>query len=185
MKKFYVVDPNGTIKSSDGTKTYKVLKGKALKEFLSSKEGKERKFFIQQEENGDTIGIEVPIELYKKFKKDIDREAYLREVREELDISEISIERKLLGDEEGNGEEILADENQDVELQFIREEELAILKNALQALTEQERWLINALYFENPRKTERQLAEILGIKQKNVNARKKRIFEKIKTFFKN
>ena len=40
MKIFYVVDPSGTIKSSDGTKTYKVLKGSEVKEFLFEK-GKE------------------------------------------------------------------------------------------------------------------------------------------------
>ena len=181
MKKFYVVDPNGTIKSSDGTKTYKVLKGKALKEFLSSEEGKERKFFIQQEENGDTIGIEVPIELYKKFKKDIDREAYLREVREELDVSEISIERKLLGDEEGNGEEILADDAVDLDNFIIQGEEKIILEKALAELSFEEKQIVYGIFYENL--TERALAEKLGLKKTYVHTKKLKILEKLKTFF--
>lgn len=184
MKIFYVVDPSGTIKSSDGTKTYKVLKGSEVKEFLFE-EGKKHYFYIFKDARENTIGIEITAEQYKDVKKGVDRETYLKIVRKDLDISETSIESMLLDDGEGNGEEILADEKQDLEAFLIDSEEKSILRNALNSLTQEERMLINMLYFVEPRLSERQAAQVLGIAQKNVNARKKKIFEKIKSFFEN
>ena len=76
MKIFYVLDSNGTMKSSDGTKTYKCLKGKALKDFLSSDEGKKRYFYISKDDKENVIGIEVSGEQYRRLKKDIERTIY-------------------------------------------------------------------------------------------------------------
>ena len=163
MKKFYVVDPSGTIKSSDGTKTYKVLKGKALKEFLLSEEGKMRRFDICKDARGNCIGVELPPSMYQKHRKEENRKRYLAEMREELDISEISIERKLLGDEEGNGEEILADDMVDLDNFIIQSEEKSILVQALAELSFEEKQIIHGIFYENL--TERALAEKLGLKK--------------------
>ena len=184
MKIFYVVDPSGTIKSSDGTKTYKALRGKALKDFLSSEEGKKRHFYINKDEKKNCIGVEVSLEIYRELKKDIDRETYLKSVREQLDISETSIENMLLEDGEGNGEEILEDKRQNLDEALISKEEKAILKTALKSLTVEERRVICLLYLVEQRLTERQVAKLLGISQKNVNTRKKKILAKIESFFK-
>ena len=181
MKKFYVVDPDGTIKSLDGTKTYKVLKGKALKEFLSSEEGKQRRFDICKDARGNCIGVELPPSMYKQHRKEENRKRYLAEMRKELDISEISIERKLLGDEEGNGEEILADDTVDLDNFIIRGEEKIILEKALAELSFEEKQIIYGIFYENL--TERALAEKLGLKKTYVHTQKLKILEKLKTFF--
>ena len=181
MKKFYVVDPSGTIKSSDGTKTYKVLKGKALKEFLLSKEGKMRRFDICKDARGNCIGVELPPSMYQKHRKEENRKRYLAEMREELDISEISIERKLLGNEEGNGEEILADDTVDLDNFIIQSEEKSILVQALAELSFEEKQIIHGIFYENL--TERALAEKLGLKKTYVHTQKIKIIEKLKTFF--
>ena len=181
MKKFYVVDPSGTIKSSDGTKTYKVLKGKALKEFLLSEEGKMRRFDICKDTRGNCIGVELPPSMHQKHRKEENRKRYLAEMREELDISEISIERKLLGDEEGNGEEILADDTVDLDNFIIQSEEKSILVQALAELSFEEKQIIHGIFYENL--TERALAEKLGLKKTYVHTQKIKIIEKLKTFF--
>jgi len=181
MKKFYVVDPSGTIKSSDGTKTYKVLKGKALKEFLLSEEGKMRRFDICKDARGNCIGVELPPSMYQKHRKEENRKRYLAEMREELDISEISIERKLLGDEEGNGEEILADDTVDLDNFIIQSEEKSILVQALAELSFDAKPIIHGIFYENL--TERALAEKLGLKKTYVHTQKIKIIEKLKTFF--
>ena len=49
------------------------------------------------------------------------------------------------------------------------------------SLTDEERSLIDALFFVGM--TEREYAARIGIAQKNVNARKQRVLEKLKTFF--
>lgn len=181
MKTFYVVDTNGTIKSSDGTKTYKVLKGKALKEFLSSEEGKHRRFDICKDVYGNCIGVELPSSMYKQHRKEENRKKYLAKMREKLDVSEISIERKLLGDEEGNGEEILADDAVDLDDFIIQDEEKLILKRALTELSFEEKQIIYGIFYENL--TERALAEKLGLKKTYVHTQKIKILEKLKNFF--
>ena len=102
-------------------------------------------------------------------------------MRKELDISEISIERKLLGDEEGNGEEILADDSVDLDNCIIQGEEKIILEKALAELSFEEQQIIYGIFYENL--TERALAEKLGLKKTYVHTQKLKILEKLKTFF--
>lgn len=61
---------------------------------------------------------------------------------------------------------------------IIRQELMAKLREALRSLPENDRRLIHALFFE--RKSERQMAGILGITQRGVNKRKARILAKLK-----
>lgn len=69
----------------------------------------------------------------------------------------------------------------DYDLEAIVEDKalLDILNNALEELTEEERTLIHAIFWED--KTERQIAFEMGFKQsKSINKRKKKIIEKLR-----
>lgn len=70
------------------------------------------------------------------------------------------------------------DEQDSVEDAVIRELTADKLHEALDALTEDERALIEALFYEG--KTERQAADVFGISQKGINKRKTKILEKLK-----
>lgn len=59
---------------------------------------------------------------------------------------------------------------------------LKTLMKALETLTEEERFLIDEIYFKN--KTEREVAVIKDISQQSINKRKIKILEKLKKYFK-
>ena len=183
MKIFYVLDSNGTMKSSDGTKTYKCLKGKALKDFLSSDEGKKRYFYISKDDKDNSIGIEVSGEQYRRLKKDIDRTIYLKIMREELDVSETSIENLLLNDGYGNGEEILVDESQDVERVLMKKEEKALLNKALRTLKSNDRRIVFYLFLSDKKMTGTDLARMMNVSPQYVNSRKRHILRWLRSLF--
>ena len=56
--RYYIENENGTILSEDSTRRFIVLEGKELYDYLQTKEGKKKRFFVYQDDDGDTIGIE-------------------------------------------------------------------------------------------------------------------------------
>ena len=56
--RYYIENENGTILSEDSTRRFIVLGGKELYDYLQTKEGKKKRFFVYQDDDGDTIGIE-------------------------------------------------------------------------------------------------------------------------------
>ena len=81
-----------------------------------------------------------------------------------------------------NGEEILSDSRVDVLAELVAEEERMALWEALGQLKERDRELIRELYFNE--RTERELAEMLGVRQPAIHKRKVRILETLKIFLK-
>lgn len=55
--KYCIEDKNGTILSEDGTRKFIVLAGQKLHDYLQTEEGKQKRFFVY-EDNGEVIGIE-------------------------------------------------------------------------------------------------------------------------------
>ena len=180
MKIFYVVDPSGTIKSSDGTKTYKVLKGSEVKKFLASDVGKGRYFYIWKDERENRIGIEVSYDVYQQRKQELNREDYLRKMQEELDISFLSIESMLTDEGENNGEELLADDNQDLERLVVKQEEKAMLMKAFKFLKPCEKAVIEALYLSGEELSGAELAERLGFSRQYINQVRRNALRKLK-----
>ena len=79
-----------------------------------------------------------------------------------------------------SGEEIVADETQDVEAEVILRMEYRALCAALHQMDKDSRLLIHALYLADERKTERDLAKELGVSQNAINKQKKKILQKLK-----
>ena len=118
--------------------------------------------------------LEVPFEDYQKEYQDIRRSKYLHKEAERN--GEISYDAL---DSDGiNGEEIIRDVYVDVERDAITQIMIKNLRHAFRQLTEEERELIDSLYYQE--ESERQYAAVLGISQKAVNKRRRKVLGKLK-----
>lgn len=79
-----------------------------------------------------------------------------------------------------SGEEVAVDETQDVETQVMVHLDSAAVREALRQLDEESYRLIWELYLAVERKTERELAQVLGVSQNAVNKQKKKILNSLK-----
>ena len=70
-----------------------------------------------------------------------------------------------------------------IEEQVLKRMESEQLHRALSSLSDEERYLIQQIYFND--RTERDLAEELGCSQNAVNKRKQRILDKLRRFLQN
>ena len=183
-KKFYVLDEQGTIKSTDGTKSYALLQGEELHLYLKSPQGKNKEFLKAEDEYGNEIGIEIPPEKLAQYKKEKNREDYLRQVQEEMEITIVSFDSVIIDGEEMSGEEAIPDESMMAEELLIEKEERQKLKDALRSLSKEELYIIKGLFFDCPRKTETILGKEMGMSHQAVHKKKQKIFEKIKIFLK-
>lgn len=120
--------------------------------------------------------VDVTEEVYYAYYRMANREDYL--VRRDREKGVYSYHA--WGTQEWNGEEILRDEGADVLEILTKQEERETLYQALCQLKEKDRQLIEELYFNE--RTERELAEMLGVRQPAVHKRKVRILESLKKY---
>lgn len=116
-------------------------------------------------------GAIVPVteEVYRAYKRPQWREAKKKKLKREISL------------ENFNDVHTLSDEKlveQIVEDKLL----LEMLLKALETLTEDERFLIDEIYFQE--KTEREISKESRIPQQTINSRKKKIIEKLKKYLK-
>ena len=182
-KKFYVLDEQGSIKSADGTKSYTLLQGRKLYDFLKSPQGRKRKFEVEEDENGDEIGVEIPEYLIPEYRREENRKDYLKHWQEELEITIVSFDAIDVNGEEVSGDELIADESVlSAEDLIVEKETRQQLKDAIRSLTKEEMYIIKGLFFTKPKKTEKQLSLELGGTQQSIHKKKVKILQKLKTF---
>ena len=119
--------------------------------------------------------IEVTEEIYRTYYKLTERERYLEKLAEKKHISLEACYQ--------NGLQIdclLSHPGESLEDGIVKKEMLEKLTLCLEILSEPERLLIYALYFDN--KTESALAAELGINQSNISRQKIKILSKLKNF---
>ncbi|MGN1372679.1 MAG: hypothetical protein ACI4VK_01375 [Candidatus Coproplasma sp.] len=179
-RKYYLLDENGTIKSADGSKKYRLLEGQDLYEFLHSPQRKEKAFLKTEDINGNEIRIEIPSEHRTQYIKEVNRENYVRRTQMDLDIQVVSFNTVIIDGEEMAGEEAIPDDSQSLEEQMIEREEIDSLKDALRSLSEEELYIIKSLYLNSERKTEKILGCEIGVSQQAIHKKKQAILEKIK-----
>ncbi len=121
--------------------------------------------------------MEVSKEEYDDYYKMENRRKYL--CKRAKHNGEFSYES--LDTEEFIGEDILIDEVQNPQDRIEQEDNLHILRQALDSLTENERRFLS-LFFEEG-ESERTLAKKFGVSNIAIHKRKQRIFEKIRKFF--
>lgn len=116
------------------------------------------------------------------FEKDLKTERFLLDengqLRQVIPSREDSLDRLM----EDNAEQF-ADQHESVEDQVFRKISIEQLYEALQHLTDTERSLIYALFFEE--QTESQVGKILGITRQAVHKQKTRLLKKLKIFLEN
>lgn len=121
--------------------------------------------------------MEVSEDEYKAFYKKKRREKYLKE--RSRDNGDFSYD--MLTTDEFNGEDILVDTMADTAGQAEKNVLVDKLRQAVAGLSEDERQLLDALYYR--RLTERDWSAQSGTPQKTINDRKKRLLTKLRKFF--
>ncbi len=119
--------------------------------------------------------IKVSEEIFKGYWQEVRKEKYSKEKENK----KIVLSYNALDKDDFLGEEILKNQEEaSVEEIVIKRIEKSILSKAINELSKEEKIVIKLIFFEMM--TEREVAKILNISQKNINKKKKAILLKLK-----
>ncbi len=154
---------------------YSEVSEEAFMNYIESFPEGERAYFI----NLGYALMETDEEAYRSFYKEYRRERYIDE--EARRTGQVSL--NALDTDELDGTGIVEDTSEPVEEKILRKLMIEKLPEAIEVLIEEEKELIEMLYFEGM--TERQITEVTGVPQTTINYRRKRILKKLSVFLKN
>lgn len=184
IKVFYIEDNNGQYVSADRSKRWTRLTGQALYDFLQTERGKKTYFFVDTDDNGVAIGVEIRnTELASNLKGDKNHSDYLKQVRDESGYITVSFDYFETEDGTSTGDEVIPNDEDSIENDVLRQFDLETLRRALDSLTEDEYALICALYLQDNPMTLRAYAKTAGIPFTTVDSRRKSILSKLRNFF--
>ncbi len=185
MSIYYIEDKNGDIFSTDGKRRFIRLSGKAAYEYLSIHRGKRFYKLTAEEDNEDSIFVEVPPSKVRKIRKGERRAQYVADIKKESGISEISLYAIQEGDFGGrfSGEEVIEDSETDVENEAIHRIQLEKLYQAIQTLTDDEKELVARLYSDKPM-TVRELSKEWNVHYSTISRKHNVILKKLKKLLK-
>ena len=184
IKVFYIEDKNGQYVSADGSKRWTRLTGQALYDFLQTERGKKTYFFVDTDDNGVAIGVEIRnTELASNLKGDKNHGDYLKQVRDESGYITVSFDYFETEDGTSTGDEVIPNNDDSIENDVLRQFDLETLRRALDTLTEDEYALICALFLQDEPMTESEYANQKGTTQQAINKRKKEILKKLRNYF--
>lgn len=184
IKVFYIEDNNGQYVSADGSKRWTRLTGQALYDFLQTERGKKTYFFVDTDDNGIAIGVEITDkEQQIAFETDKRRRRYVSESQKESGYITVSFDYVETEDGTSTGDEVIPNDDDSIENDVLRQFDLETLRRALNTLTEDEYALICALFLQDNPLTTRDYAKQLGVQQTTVMRAKKRILGKLRNFF--
>ena len=182
--RYFIESENGTILSEDSTRRFIVLEGKELYDYLQTKEGKKKRFFVYQDDDGDTIGVEEVENTTKGETKGERKTRYHNQVKSEINAEEVSLDDTVISD---NGDEMplaetIVDEEVNIEDEVVRRGLLEALRRVRPLLEPEERRLIDMLFRddENGKRADmsgREAAKALGISQTELQRRKKSVLQ--------
>lgn len=186
MKIFFIEDENGNYFSSDGSRRYIRLTGRAAYQYLKEHKRGVHYFYptTTKEEGGHQVFVEVKESSVQKIRQEINHEKYLNDIKAKSPIVCISLLDQAEGEEDLTVQDTIKDETVNIEDKVIHEIELEILRRALNTLTDEELRIIYALFLGKERLSERELSKQMGIPQKTINNRKHRILKKLENYFK-
>ena len=122
--------------------------------------------------------VEVSEAVYRAYHKEREAERYQNKLIRQ---NELSLER--FREDGVNIDYLIVRVQPDIMDRLIHQEQLEALWIALQSLPEDERFLIDELFFNG--KSERELSAIISVPQKTINDRKKRILLKLRKLIEN
>lgn len=161
------------------------LTGKQFKEFVHNPENKNRYFvkFNEDEEETFTSVVEATYENYLEYDRERKKKAYNGKKGFEEHVLFVDLEEVLYYDDDGpvTRADTIVDEDAYVEPNSERQM-IAELYEALEALSPDERSLIDLLFLENDeKKSEREIAKEIGLPDMTLNYRKNKILKKLRT----
>lgn len=107
IKVFYIEDNNGQYVSADGSKRWTRLTGQALYDFLQTERGKKTYFFVDTDDNGVAIGVEITDkEQQIAFETDKRRRRYVSESQKESGYIMVSFDYVETEDGTSTGDEV-------------------------------------------------------------------------------
>lgn len=180
--KIYLVSDTKATETLEAEKRLTEISGGEFYELVTALDGN-RRHFIRLTDDIDfecaEIFAEVSHEEYIKWKKEYNRHIYVRNLRmqyEEVSFDEALIFLRQYPQKEKSNE---AAPEEAAEMK----DELSLLTDAFSSLSREEKELIYLLYLCEEPLTEKQAATALHITQQAVNKRKKKILEKMKSFW--
>lgn len=123
--------------------------------------------------------IEVSLEEYKDFYKEIERNKYIKKKNKKIKF--ISID-EISEDMEIRKKNILKDKDIDIDFEVERKIEIEQLKEALLQLNDEEYQIIKALFYDE--KSLRDYAKVIGVSYGTVLYKERKILEKLKKLLK-
>lgn len=186
MSIYYFENENGTFFSEDGKRRFIRLSGKDAYDYMRENKTGDS-YFVQtitdDTEDGEKVFVEVPKSSVSVYRGGTYHAQYLSKMRKKKHYRIVSLSHPT---EESDGTAAVdkyGDDGHSVEDAVIREINLEILRRALKALTDDELKIVRSLYLSDNPISERELSRELGIPQKTLNNRKKRVLNKLKKFF--
>lgn len=122
--------------------------------------------------------VEVSEAVYYAYHKEREKERYHNKLIRQ---KELSLER--FQDDGVNIDYLIVHAQPDIVDKLIHQEQLETLWLALESLSEEERTLIDELFFHE--KSEREFSAMISVPQKTINDRKKRILLKLRKLIEN
>lgn len=191
MAIYYYDDPNGKYASTDGTRKFTKVSGKAAYDFLKTPEGKTKRFMkvTDSEDGGEDVFVELQPKDIPEYRKAERHEQHIRDMMNELGISVIPFSAIDGGEEDSDDdffasfEDTIVDDSINIAEDLCKKEELATLRKALDSLTPSEYRLIFDLYLSNSPMTVPEIAELRGQTHQSIYKLKTRILSKLKKYF--
>lgn len=175
---FYVIDKNGEYSSHDGKIKYRKLEGSEIYYYLSSGNGKGKRFYIEED-----IGIEVIKEKEHIVRNYERHKQYIGEIYENFPYEVISFFAEVPG-LDIDGEEVAKDEDTDVFKQALYNLVVEDLYEGIEKLDVIEKHIIESLYLKIPPKRQCDIAKELGVSQPVISKKLSSAKKKLKKFLK-
>ncbi|MFR8011637.1 MAG: hypothetical protein ACLU8W_07765 [Clostridia bacterium] len=182
MATHYFILEDGTYKSISGREWYRLLK----KQKFYPQEA--RRYFVHLasfEKGEDDCYIETSKEKYDRWEKDSRKEEYQKYIKKTFHRDVMSYD--FFGNDESGipGGETIEDQTTNVEETAVEHMEMQELRQLIAKLDEGEQCVLYELYLSDNPISERELSRRMGVSQKTLNYRKKKILEKLKKLWLN
>lgn len=183
MKNIYLVKKNPEMEISN--ENWIVMNAYEFAMFLKTPDGERRKDNFGKLPNNCrdaeyTIYAECGIQTAKEWKSEQNNYDYLNRKQKESGIITVSYQALTTEDEDCSGDDVLADESENVELYVLRKMTLEELRKAISKLSEYEKELVVCLFLLEKPMTAKSFADLKGTDPRNIINHKKRVLLKLK-----
>lgn len=183
MSIYFVQSQYGQYRSGNKSRSFDRLEGAKAHEYLRVHKGLSFITTVTNDPDGEAVFIEVPDKFRKEVISEKNHRHYVKAAIKGSNIEAVSFQQLFSEKEELTYEDIIASPFANVEDIVIRKIDRETLRLALCTLSAYELMIVDALFLSDSPISERELSRRLGVPQKTLNNRKKRILNKLRSFF--